>query len=74
MSNETPIENWFVVKQQISSLLEQLQAHRDYEEEVSYDTDFVDMLNDAIEPLLALMPTSIAQDTVNRVKTVVLFR
>ena len=74
MSNETPIENWFVVKQQISSLLEQLQAHRDYEEEVSYDTDFVDMLNDAIEPLLALMPTSIARDTVNRVKTVVLFR
>ena len=62
MSTQITIENWFVVKQQINSLIEQLQARRDYEEEVSYDSDFADMLTTAIDGLLPLMPTVIPSD------------
>ena len=59
MSTQTTVENWFVVKQEIDSLLNKLQARRDYEEEVSYDPDFADMLTTAIDGLLPLMPTVI---------------
>jgi hypothetical protein len=52
-------KTWNDVKKEISDLLDELQTWRDYEEEVSYDTDFADMLTDAIDGLLPLMPTVI---------------
>ena len=52
-------KTWNDVKTEISNLISELQTWREYEEEVMLDPDFADMLTDAIEPLLALMPTVI---------------
>lgn len=52
-------KTWDDVKIEISNLISELQTWREYEEEVMLDPDFADMLTDAIEPLLALMPTFI---------------
>jgi len=49
-------KTWNEVRSQISDLIEELTVWRDYEEEVSYDPDFADLLTDAIDKLLPLMP------------------
>lgn len=51
------MKSWNEIKKMADELVAQLQLHRDYEEEVSYDSDFADMLTDAIDANLALMPT-----------------
>ena len=48
--------SWSDTRQRISALIAELQEIRDYEEEVSYDTEFADMLTTAIDANLALMP------------------
>ena len=48
--------SWSDTRQRISALIAELQEIRDYEEEVSYDTEFADMLTVAIDANLALMP------------------
>jgi hypothetical protein len=53
-------KSWNEVRAQIDDLISELQDRREYEEEVSYDTDFVDMLTVAIDGLLPLMPLRIA--------------
>lgn len=50
---------WAEVKKQIDDLVSELQDWREYEEEVSYDSDFADMLTVAIDGLLPLLPTVI---------------
>jgi hypothetical protein len=53
-------KSWNEVRAQIDDLISELQDRREYEEEVSYDTDVVDMLTVAIDGLLPLMPLRIA--------------
>ena len=50
---------WAEVKKQIDDLVSELQTWREYEEEISYDPDFADMLTEAIDKNLALMPVQI---------------
>lgn len=50
-------KTWNEVRSQINDLIDELSAWRDYEEEVSYDPEFADLLTDAIDGLLPLMPT-----------------
>lgn len=50
-------KTWNEVRSQINDLIQELSDWRDYEEEVSYDPEFADMLTDAIDNLLPLMPT-----------------
>jgi hypothetical protein len=49
-------KTWNDVRSQINDLIEELSAWRDYEEEISYDTEFADLLTGAIDGLLPLMP------------------
>jgi hypothetical protein len=49
-------KTWNEVRSQINDLVEELSAWREYEEEVSYDGEFAEMLTDAIDALLPLMP------------------
>jgi hypothetical protein len=49
-------KTWNEVRSQINDLIDELSAWREYEEEVSYDSEFADMLTDAIDALLPLMP------------------
>lgn len=50
-------KTWNEVRSQINDLIEELSVWREYEEEVSYDGEFAEMLTDAIDALLPLMPT-----------------
>jgi hypothetical protein len=49
-------KSWAEVREQISNLVSELQTWRDYEEEVSYDPEFAEILTTAIDANLALMP------------------
>lgn len=53
-------KTWAEVRNQVDDLVAELQAWRDYEEEVSYDPEFAEMLTVAIDGLLPLMPLVVA--------------
>ena len=55
-------KSWNEVRTQINDLISELQDRREYEEEVSYDPDFADMLTVAIDGLLPLMPLALRLD------------
>ena len=51
---------WSEVRRQIDDLISELQTWREHEQEVSKDdSDFAEMLTDAIDKNLALMPLHI---------------
>lgn len=52
-------KTWTEVRSQIDDMISELQDWRDYEEEVGYDDENVDLMTDAIDALLALMPAKI---------------
>ncbi len=56
MAIKTDTQTWADMKALLDVTIRELQKWRDYEEEVSYDTDFADMLTDAIDAVLPLMP------------------
>lgn len=63
MAIETNTQNWNDMKVLLDATIRELQKWRDYEEEVSYDLDFADMLTDAIDNMLPLMPCVIPAET-----------
>jgi hypothetical protein len=52
-------KTWAEVRVQIDNMISELQDWRDYEEEVGHDLEHTDLLSDAIDSLLALMPTNV---------------
>lgn len=62
MAIKTDTQTWEDMKALLDVTITQLQKWRDYEEEVSYDLDFADMLTDAIDKMLPLMPCVIPAD------------
>ncbi len=56
MAIKTDTQTWADMKALLDVTVRELQKWRDYEEEVSYDTDFADMLTNAIDNVLPLMP------------------
>lgn len=53
---ETNTKTWNDMKVLLDATIRELQKWRDYEEEVSYDPEFAEMLTDAIDANLPLMP------------------
>lgn len=56
MAIKTDTQTWADMKALLDVTIRELQKWRDYEEEVSYDLDFADMLTNGIDGLMPLMP------------------
>lgn len=63
MAIEVNTQTWDDMKQLLDVTIRELQKWRDYEEEVSYDLDFADMLTVGIDGLMPLMPCVISPET-----------
>jgi hypothetical protein len=52
---------WHILRHELIEVVSELQTRRDYEEEVSLDPEFADMLTNAIDALMPLLPLVVNQ-------------